>query len=140
MDDLQFGDCGRAQAFDLTQPCGRRRYHLSERAECRDQILCQQFDVTPRNCAKQNELQELVVVDGLRAGVPKAGTQPAAMAVKMWRMRRDMCGRVFRHGTNLARKHGIAVSAERTSPEACPPAIRVLWALRTRRAHAPARK
>src|SRR4029079_18323077 len=47
------------------------------------------------------------------------------MAVKM---RRDLWG--FRHGTNLARKHVLAVSAEWTSPAAWPrrqrPSARVL--------------
>jgi hypothetical protein len=99
MDDLQLGDCGRAQAVDLRQPCRWRRYYFRERTERRDQSLCERFDVTPRNCAKQHELEEFVVVDGFCTGFTKTGAQPLAMAMIVMP---DMWDRVFRHKTKLA--------------------------------------
>ena len=77
----------------------RRRYYFRERTERRDQSLCERFDVTPRNCAKQHELEEFVVVDGFCTGFTKTGAQPLAMAMIVMP---DMWDRVFRHKTKLA--------------------------------------
>src|SRR5262245_47958146 len=112
MNNFQFGDRGRAQAFDFREPSGGRRDHFREGAKARDQGLGKRVDVSPWNCAKQHALEQLIVAEGFRAGIPKALPQPLAMAVIM---RRGFWA--FRHETKLARKHLPAVSAERTSTE-----------------------
>src|SRR5262249_51896313 len=79
--DLELGDGGLAQALDLFEPLARRRDHLGERAELRNELLGERLHVALRDGAKQDQLEELVVADRLAAGGEEALPQPRAMAV-----------------------------------------------------------
>src|SRR5262249_13916903 len=82
----------------------RRRDHFRERAKVRDQGLGKRFDIPPWNGAKQHELEQLVVAESIRAGIPEALPQPFAMTVKMRCARRDRCPWGFRHGMKISAK------------------------------------
>ena len=81
MDDLEVGDPGLAQAFDFSEPFTRRREGLGERAECGEQLLGQRFQIAPRQCAEQHQLEQLVVRHGIAARFTETLTQSLAVPV-----------------------------------------------------------
>src|SRR5262249_29026890 len=84
--DLELGDGGLSQTVDLVEPFHRRRDHLGEGAEHREQVLCERLHVALRDGAKQDELEHFVIADRLASGREKSLTQPSAMAVVMRRL------------------------------------------------------
>jgi hypothetical protein len=91
--DLEIGGGRLLDALDLFQPLRRRRQHFGERAELGDQLLGERLDVALRDGAKQHQLEQLIVGDGIGAGIAEARTQPLAMAEVM---RRALGEAVFR--------------------------------------------
>ena len=83
--DLDFGDGGLAHALDFFQPRARRRDHLGEGAERRNQIFGERFDVALRNGAEQHQFEQLVITDRLAAGLAKTRAQSLAVAMIMRR-------------------------------------------------------
>ena len=81
--DLQLGDGRLAQPGDLVEPLGAGGENLGEGAEPCQQRLGNRLDVPPRHRAEQDQLEELVVVEGRGAAPAEALAQPFAVAGEM---------------------------------------------------------
>jgi hypothetical protein len=81
LDDLHLGDRRLAEPLDLGEARTRRRDRLRERAEAGDQLLGERLDVAARQRPEQHQFHELVIGDGVAAGVVEPRPQPLAMAV-----------------------------------------------------------
>ena len=99
MDDLEIGDRGVAQAFDLGEPFTRRREGLGERAERGEQLLGERFQIPSGQGAEQHEFEQLVVRHRLAARVAETLAQPLAVPM-------IMRGRIL----GLGRRLGLAVA------------------------------
>jgi hypothetical protein len=80
VNDLQGCRRGLANAGNAGQFLGFCRQHAGEAAEPGDQRLGDRFDIAPRNCAEQQELDHLVI--GQRLGT--LFEQPLTQAVAMF--------------------------------------------------------
>jgi hypothetical protein len=69
LDDLEIGDAGLAEPFDLGKPRRRRSDRFRERTEFGHQRLGERLDVAPRHHAKQQQFEKLVVGERLGAGL-----------------------------------------------------------------------
>src|SRR5258707_15610415 len=85
LEHLEFRDGGVAEPVNLGKTGPRRRDHLAERAEFRDQGFRQRLDVPAWQRAKQHELEKLVIGDGIATGLAETLAQSLPMAVIMRR-------------------------------------------------------
>jgi hypothetical protein len=84
-DHLEFGNGGVAETVDLGEKRPRRRDHLAERPESRNQGFRQRLDIPPRQRTKQHKLQKFVVADRIAAGGAKSPAQAFPMTKIMGR-------------------------------------------------------
>ncbi len=82
---LDVGDGLFAEPVDFLQPGLRRVNDFGERAELIDQRFGQRLDVAARQAAKQQHLQQFIVVERIRPGKTETLAQPLAMAEIMRR-------------------------------------------------------
>jgi hypothetical protein len=78
--DLDLGDRRLAQSAHFREALGRRRDHLGEGAEPGEQRLGQRLEIAAGDRPEQDELEQLVVGERLRAGLEEARPQPLAMS------------------------------------------------------------
>jgi len=105
--DLEIGDSRFAQPFDFLEPLNRRSDHLGERAEFFEELLCQRLHVAPRYGAKQDQLEHLVVVQRIVAGLHEPLSQAVAMAMIM----RGVAGRRRGFRRSVAASHRTIICA-----------------------------
>ena len=82
--ELDFGDGRLAEPRHLSQAFLRRVQRLGEGAEMGEDGFGERFGVAARHRAEQDQLQKLVVGEGVGAGLAEAPPQPLAMAEIMW--------------------------------------------------------
>ena len=82
-DDGQIQRNGVFDARHFGQEAARRAEHFAQGAETGDQGLGDRLDVASGNGAEQDELEELIIGEGVGAGFAEALAQPVAMAVMM---------------------------------------------------------
>src|SRR5262249_22046405 len=70
-----------AQAGHFGEPRWGCRDHFCKRTKFFEQLLGQRLDVTARQRAKENELEQFIVGDRLSARLAKSRPQPLAVAV-----------------------------------------------------------
>jgi hypothetical protein len=76
---LEFGDDGVSDAGNLCQALARRVQYLREGAEAGNQVLGQRLGVLALEGAKEDEFQQLIVVQGLASVVSEALAKPFAV-------------------------------------------------------------
>jgi hypothetical protein len=83
-DQLELGDRRFADAGNLAQQLFRRVHRLGEGAEAGNERLGQRLGIAPRRGAEQDQLEQLVVGEGVWPRLAEALPEPLAMTEIMW--------------------------------------------------------